>query len=121
MLHACGASACTWKAPTPPASSRGAGRSRRRQADAQTQPCDLYVVEFGPTGPTIGAFRPRSHRQYPMKILGVELKQPTFNEVTASAVMAAGLWLACVALLRANDQPLDRVEAGGALLVIFWG
>jgi hypothetical protein len=56
-----------------------------------------------------------------MKILGVELKQPTFNEVTASAVMAAGLWLACVALLRAGDLPLDRIEAGGALLVIFWG
>ncbi len=56
-----------------------------------------------------------------MKILGVELRQPTFNEVTASAVMAAGLWLACVALLRAGDLPLDRIEAGGALLVIFWG
>ena len=56
-----------------------------------------------------------------MKILGVQLRQPTFNEVTASAVMAAGLWLACVALLRASEQPLDRVEAGGALLVIFWG
>jgi hypothetical protein len=56
-----------------------------------------------------------------MKILGVELRQPTFNEVTASAVMAAGLWLACMALMRASEQPLDRVEAGGALLVIFWG
>jgi len=56
-----------------------------------------------------------------MKILGIELKQPTFNEVTASAVMAAGLWLACVALMRAGELPLDRVEAGGALLVIFWG
>jgi hypothetical protein len=56
-----------------------------------------------------------------MKILGIQLRQPTFGEVTASAVMAAGLWLACVALLRANDQPLDRIEAGGALLVIFWG
>jgi len=56
-----------------------------------------------------------------MKILGIELKQPTFNELTASAVMAAGLWLACVALLNASHQPLDRAEAGGALLMIFWG
>src|SRR2546430_16882899 len=105
MLHACGALACTLKARTPPASSRGAGRPRRRRADAQKQPCDWYVVEFGPTGPTIGAFRPRSTGSTPMKILGVELKQPTFNEVTASAVMAAGLWLACMALMRASDQP----------------
>ncbi|HJV63695.1 MAG TPA: hypothetical protein VJ743_22290 [Albitalea sp.] len=56
-----------------------------------------------------------------MKILGIELSKPSFNEVTASAVMAAGLWLACVALWRAVDQPMDRVEAGAALLVIFWG
>jgi hypothetical protein len=56
-----------------------------------------------------------------MKILGIQLRQPSFGEVTASAVMAAGLWLACVALLRASDQPMDRIEAGGALLVIFWG
>jgi hypothetical protein len=29
-----------------------------------------------------------------MKILGIELRKPSFEEVTASAVMAAGLWLA---------------------------
>ena len=55
-----------------------------------------------------------------MKILGIELNKPSFNEVTASAIMAAGLWLACVALWRVSEQPMDRVEAGGALLVIFW-
>ena len=56
-----------------------------------------------------------------MKILGIPLTKPSFNEVTASAVMAAGLWLACMALWRVSDQPLDRIEAGAALLVIFWG
>ena len=56
-----------------------------------------------------------------MKILGVELSKPTFNQVTAAAVMAAGLWMAAVALLRSAGQPLDRVDAGAALLVIFWG
>jgi len=56
-----------------------------------------------------------------MKILGVELSKPTFNQVTASAVMAAGLWMAIVAILRSTGQPLDRVDAGAALLVIFWG
>jgi len=56
-----------------------------------------------------------------MKILGIELSRPSFNEVTASAVMAAGLWLAFVAVWRVSAQPMDRIEAGGALLVIFWG
>ncbi|HEY2926579.1 hypothetical protein [Piscinibacter sp.] len=55
-----------------------------------------------------------------MKILGVELSRPSFGEVTASAVMAAGLWLACMALWRVSNQPMDRVEAGSGLLVIFW-
>ena len=55
-----------------------------------------------------------------MKILGVELSRPSFGEVTASAVMAAGLWLACMALWRVSNQPMDRIEAGSALLVIFW-
>lgn len=55
-----------------------------------------------------------------MKILGIELSKPSFNEVTASAVMAAGLWLACVALWRVAHQPMNRVDAGAALLVIFW-
>jgi hypothetical protein len=56
-----------------------------------------------------------------MKILGIQLSKPSFNEITASAIMAAGLWLAIVALWRVSEQPLDRIEAGAALLVVFWG
>lgn len=56
-----------------------------------------------------------------MKILGVALRKPSFNEVTASAVMAAGIWLAYVAISRATHQPLLAVDAGAALLIIFWG
>ena len=56
-----------------------------------------------------------------MHFLGIPLSKPTFNEFTASAVMAAGLWLVGVALMSASHQPLDRVEAGGALLIVFWG
>jgi hypothetical protein len=55
-----------------------------------------------------------------MKILGIQLSKPSFNEVTAAAVMAAGLWLATVALFRVAEQPIDRMQAGAALLVIFW-
>jgi hypothetical protein len=56
-----------------------------------------------------------------MKILGIQLRKPSFNEVTASAVMAAGLWLAYVALMKVSGQGFDRVQAGAVLLVIFWG
>ena len=35
-------------------------------------------------------------------------------------LMAAGLWLTTVALFRVTEQPIDRMEAGAALLVIFW-
>lgn len=57
----------------------------------------------------------------PMKLLGIQLRKPSFEEVTASAVMAAGLWLAYVALLRAGGGAFEPIEAGAALLVIFWG
>lgn len=55
-----------------------------------------------------------------MKIIGIELRKPSFNEVTASAVLAAGLWLAIVALWRRFGGALDAVDAGGLLLVMFW-
>lgn len=55
-----------------------------------------------------------------MKILDIQINKPSFAEVTAAAVMAAGVWLACMALLRVSEQPMDRIEAGAALLVIFW-
>ena len=56
-----------------------------------------------------------------MKILGVQLRKPSFNEVTASAVMASGLWLLYVAALRATDAVFEPINAGATLLVIFWG
>jgi hypothetical protein len=55
-----------------------------------------------------------------MKILGIQLSKPSFGEVTAAAVMASGMWLAIVALFRVTGAPIDRLEAGAALLVIFW-
>jgi hypothetical protein len=56
-----------------------------------------------------------------MKILGVDLRKPSFIEITASAVLAAGLWMAIVAVWRSVGGPLDRIEAGALLLVVFWG
>lgn len=56
-----------------------------------------------------------------MKLLGIELRRPSFGEVTASAVMASGLWLAYVGLWRASGQAFVAADAGATLLVIFWG
>jgi hypothetical protein len=56
-----------------------------------------------------------------MKIIGVELRKPTFNELTTSAVMAAGLWIAYIGVAKAVGSTLDPANAGGMLLVIFWG
>jgi len=55
-----------------------------------------------------------------MKFLGIQLRKPTFNEVTAAAVMATGLFLAALGLMRAFRMPIDHVEAGALLLVVVW-
>lgn len=56
-----------------------------------------------------------------MKIFGVTLRKPSFNEITASAVMATGLFLAALGLMRALHMPIDSIEAGALLLVVLWG
>jgi hypothetical protein len=56
-----------------------------------------------------------------MKILGIELRKPSFEEVTASAVMAAGLWLAYVALMKLSGHAFEPEHAGAVLLIMFWG
>jgi hypothetical protein len=55
-----------------------------------------------------------------MKILGIPLRKPSSTELTASLVLAAGLWLASVGLLRTLDEDLSRFDAGALLLVITW-
>ena len=56
-----------------------------------------------------------------MKIFSIELRRPSFNEVTAATVMGIGLWLACLGGAAALHQPMSRVDAGAALVVILWG
>jgi hypothetical protein len=56
-----------------------------------------------------------------MKIIGVELRKPSFGEITTSAIMAVGLWMAYVGISQATGDTPDAVNAGGMLLVIFWG
>ena len=47
-----------------------------------------------------------------MKILGVELQKPSFNQITAAAVMAAGLWMA-------DESPASRAGRIAAQTLIF--
>ena len=56
-----------------------------------------------------------------MKIIGVELRKPSFTEVTAAAVLACGLWLAWLGIARSIGHAVERADAGAMLLVIFWG
>ena len=56
-----------------------------------------------------------------MKLFGIPLRKPSFNEVTAATVMAVGLWLACLGGAAAFGHQLSRVDAGAALVVILWG
>ena len=56
-----------------------------------------------------------------MKILGITLRKPSFNEITAAAVMATGLFVAALGLMRALHMAIDPIEAGALLLVMLWG
>lgn len=56
-----------------------------------------------------------------MQVVGISLRKPGFNEVTAAAVMGSGLWVALVGLCKAGGLPLERPEAATLLLVMLWG
>jgi hypothetical protein len=56
-----------------------------------------------------------------MNFLGIPLRKPSFNEITAATVMGLGLWLALVAVLRVSGHGLTKMEAGAALVVVLWG
>lgn len=56
-----------------------------------------------------------------MTLFGIELHKPSFNELTASAVLAAGLWVGVVGLARASGHALQSQEAGALLVLSVWG
>ncbi len=56
-----------------------------------------------------------------MKLFGIALRKPSFNEVTAATIMGVGVWLACMGAASALGQHVSKVDAGAALLVILWG
>jgi hypothetical protein len=57
-----------------------------------------------------------------VKIIGIPLRKPSFNELTAAVVMGAGLWIAVVGVLRTLLRvDLPTIDAGALLLVALWG
>lgn len=56
-----------------------------------------------------------------MKLIGIPLRRPNSTEITASAVMGVGLWLACLGVLRVLEIDIGRADAGALLVVVAWG
>jgi hypothetical protein len=56
-----------------------------------------------------------------MMLFGIQLRRPTFNEVTAAAVMAVGLWVAVIGLAQVSGHALQARDAGALLVVSIWG
>ncbi len=63
----------------------------------------------------------RAHAVVSMKLFGIPLRRPDFNELTAAAVMGTGLWLAGLGFVHVVRAPLDRSDAGALLLMVMWG
>lgn len=55
-----------------------------------------------------------------MKLIGLPLRRPNFNEITAAAVMAAGLWVLAVGLMKVAQVQLAKGDAGALLVVMLW-
>ena len=56
-----------------------------------------------------------------MTFFGIELRRPSFNEITAATVMAIGLWVAAVGVAHASGHGLEAGDAGALLVVSLWG
>jgi len=56
-----------------------------------------------------------------MTFFGIQLRRPSFNEITAATVMAVGLWVAVVGLAQATGYALEARDAGALLVVAVWG
>lgn len=56
-----------------------------------------------------------------MKLLGIPLRKPSFNEFTAACVMGVGLWLLALGLMRIFRLDVGWQDAGALLIVVLWG
>jgi hypothetical protein len=56
-----------------------------------------------------------------MTLFGIQLRKPSFNEITAATVMAVGIWVAVIGVAKASGQALQASDAGALLVVSVWG
>ena len=55
-----------------------------------------------------------------MTVFGIALHKPTFDEITAAAIMGIGLWMTGLGIAHASGHALDIRDAGAMLLVSSW-
>jgi hypothetical protein len=55
-----------------------------------------------------------------MTVFGIALRKPTFNEVTAAALLGIGLWMTGLGIAHAGGHSLEMRDAGALLLVSTW-
>lgn len=56
-----------------------------------------------------------------MKLIGIPLRKPHFNELTAATIMGAGLWTLAVGVMHFLQLEVSKADAGALLLVVVWG
>lgn len=56
-----------------------------------------------------------------MKLLGIPLRKPSFNEFTAASIMGVGLWMLALGLMRASKVEVAWQDAGALLIMALWG
>lgn len=55
-----------------------------------------------------------------MTVFGIVLRRPTFNEITAAAILGIGLWMTGLGLAHASGHAVEMRDAGALLLVSTW-
>lgn len=56
-----------------------------------------------------------------MKLIGISLRKPNSNELTAACAMGVGLWVAVLGVLHIVSYAISKADAGALLLVVVWG
>jgi hypothetical protein len=81
-------------------------------------PARSSALPFAPASLPFCLYHP--HRIV-MTFLGIELRRPSFNEVTAATIMAVGLWVAALGIAKTTGHSLQAHDAGALLIVAIWG
>jgi hypothetical protein len=56
-----------------------------------------------------------------MQLLGITIRKPSFGEITATSVLAIGLWLVGVGAMVQSGQVFGRADLAALLVMVWWG